>query len=278
MKRNLIYLKIIIFFGIVALYQISFTGSNLVATEDWMEEKIRQKHAFRDYKLSAEEEQIINLLDSTRSVKGVEPLEVNLTLSKGIKDRLEIIINKQEEKDSVLIVKELSDFMSFLGGKTFLIQGESVPEILNRIRVNQNLAKELITPDTLTFSLSCIKDSIAGTWYSVIYFTNYYIEASQVQVITGGSYPGGSDIQDHNYKANGKTNAKYIKYMIYQGTVLPFYYEGNKMTSEEIRTKDDGSFPLEFSYYYKGATPWRVAIFARDNMNEPYSLVRFWAL
>lgn len=203
---------------------------------------------------------------------------MNLTLSKGIKDRFEIIINKQEEKDSILIVKELSDFMSYLGGKTFLIQGDSVPEILNRIRVDQNVTKELITADTITLGFSCIKDSIEGSWYSLIYLTNYYIEFGQAQVMTEAPPPGGSDIQVHRYKVNGKTNAKYIKYMIYQGTVLPFYYEGNKMTSEEIRTKDDGSFPLEFSYYYKGATPWRVAIFARDNTDEPYSIVDFWAL
>lgn len=276
MKRSNIYLKIIIFFGIGAVYQTSFTGSGVMGTEDWVQDKIGQKKAFYEHRLSLEEQQIIELFDSTRIAEGIEPLEVNLNLCKAMKDRIDKTINDATITDTALVAQKLSEFLTYLGKKSFLVKGDSVSAIRHSMGLHYELCKEVSAGSNVEFGLCCVKDTLRSGLYSLIYLTKYYVEFLPSEVRT--FFPPDSDIQTHRQELNGKTNAKYIKYMLYPGGVLPFYYEGKEMTAAEMRTRENGSFSFQLSYYFQGATQWRVAIFARDKKDEPYSILDFWAL
>jgi len=257
------------------LIVLSFSFVTVPSAQE-QDERLRDQRSFYSHKLSVEEQQIVDLLDSTRAAKGIQPLEVNIHLCKAMKDRLDKMVNDTTMMDTVLVVQKLSELLSYLGKKSFLVKGDSASEIRHNVGLNQELGKEVAAGSNIRIGFCCVKDTLRNSLYSLIYLSNYYIEFFPSEA-KSFSAPG-SHFVSWEADVCGKTNAKYIKYSLYQGNMLPFYYKGKEMLTEEIQTAEDGTFSFKISFYVRDSIVWRVGIFAKDKAEEPHSLVDFWAL
>jgi hypothetical protein len=240
------------------------------------DERLQDQKSFYSHKLSAEEQQIIDFLDSTRTAKGIQPLEVNIHLCKAMKDKLDKIVNDATIMDTVLVVQKLSELLSYLGKKSFLVKGGSHSEIHYNLGLNQELGKEVEEGSNIRISFCCVKDTLRNSLYSLTYLSEYSVEffPSELKYFPSNFGSGPS----YEIPVKGKINAKNIKYDLYQGNVLPFYYYGQQRLTEEMQTEEDGSFSFKLSFSVRGSIVWRVAIFAKSHAEEAYSLVDFWAL
>jgi len=243
------------------------------AFADKLEDRLRDINAFRDYKLTEQEQQILDHLDSIRTVKSIESLEADLNICKGIRDRVYKIINEKDAPDTVSTANRLLEFMSFFGGKTFIIKGHSIQEIIDNISLDTTLYIELGQSDNIKLGFCCVQDTITNYLYTVIYFTKYYIEFFPTKARSYDS-PSGAVVTWFMY-LKGKTNARYLKRILYPGDKLPFYYTGEYISVKELQTDEDGFFSLEVSFSIGKHDIGRGAIFAKDSEDEPYSLIEF---
>ena len=243
------------------------------AFADKLEDRLRDINAFRDYKLTEQEQQILDHLNSIRTLKSIDPFEADLNICKGIRDRTQEIINEKDAPDTISTPNRLLEFMSYLGGKTFLIKGGSIQETLDNISQNTGLCGELILSDNFKLGFCCEKDTITGYLYTAIYLTKYYIEFFPQEAKSFLSPTGATVTWFMN--PNGKTNARYIKYILYPGHMLPFYYTGDYIFAKEFQTDEEGFFSFEYSFSVGNYDIGRHAIFAKNSEEEPYSLIRF---
>lgn len=250
---------------------LSFSTVSFAQT---LEERLQDIRAFRDYERTVQEQQILDHLDDIRAIKGIDVLEVNPDLCKAMRDRVQKIINDEDTPDTVSTVDRLLEFISYLGGKTFLIKGHSIQEILDSISQNTDLCRELELSDNIKLGFCCVKDTLTDYLYSAIYVAKYYIEFFPPIEAKSFFSPSGASVTWF-MNLNGKANARYLKYVLYPGDTLPFYYTGNYILTEEFQTDQDGFFSFKFSFHVGNYHIGRVAIFAKNDIDEPYSLIQF---
>lgn len=240
------------------------------AREDPLEVQLAEK-AFWEHRLSDNEQMIVDLFNIQRAAREIDTFEVNVKLSKAIKDEAENIVDLESDADS--IEKKLFDFISHFGDKAFFVKGTSKEALLDNIRLNEKLQREILHPDNIMLSLCCVEDTLRDFLYLLLYTSKYNISygpcTSTVSGFDGGPISNTDEI-------NGKTNAKYLKYNFYEGTVFPFYYKGEKMVTKELETGEDGSFSIALGFSGYGYERRRLAIFVRNNPEEPYTLVDFF--
>ena len=236
----------------------------------------RAEQAFWKHELSEDEQKIIDLLNADRTARKTDTFMVNLKLSKAIKDKAEKIILSHVDTDPMSIENKLVDFMSRFGDKIYVVRGRSKLDIPDNIRLNSNLQTEITNPDNIMLSLCCVEDTGRIFFYLLAYMSKYQITYFPTK--SAAVRPGQRGPINNVNGINGKTNGKYVMYKFYEGTVLPFYYEGKTMITQDLQTgelltRNKGIFRFELRYSGYGHERRRLAIFVRNDLEEPYSLV-----
>lgn len=237
----------------------------------------RAEQAMWKHKLSEDEQAIVDSFNVHRALGEIDSFEVNVKLSKAIKDKAEKIILSHADTDTISIENKLFDFISHFGDNAYVVKGGSKVEILDHINLNEILQTEISDGSNILLSISCVKDTSRDTLYLLLYMSEYQITYGYWETTVPKPMRKGEPITNI-VEINGITNGKYLMYKFYEGTALPFYYEGNKMLTEELRTQEDGSFSFELSYSGYGSELRRLAIFVRNDPEEPYSLVDFFPI
>lgn len=231
------------------------------------------EQAMWKHKLSQDEQAIVDSFNVQRASGEIDSFEVNVTLSKAIKIEVQRILNSQDDTDTISIESKLVDFASHLGDKAYVIKGGSKLEILDHIRNNDMLQEEILNGRNILICISCVEDTLRDSLYLLLYMTGYQIIYGVYKSTTVEPLEKGGPISNID-EVNGKTNGKYVMYKFYEATVFPFYYEGKEMFTEELKTREDGSFSIKLRYSGYGSERRRCAIFVRnDPKEESYSLV-----
>jgi hypothetical protein len=144
--------------------------------------------------------------------------------------------------------------------------------ILTRLRQNGALREQMLnsTNLSLTIATTKTKQNITHTW---LYFSSYFIDYVMEDEMR---------ISDGNEKGylvsremKGKSNAKYMKILYYVGTRLPFLEQPKKSLEEDLKLTEDSSFVVSLPIDKFGKEPWSIAVFVRNNVEEPYEQVKF---
>lgn len=256
------------------LFILAFCLTTSCFAEDPVEIQLAEQAIWK-HKLSVDGQAIVDSLNVKRSLGEIDSFEVNVKLSKAIKDKAENIIISHVDTDTISIENKLVDFMSHFGDKAYVFKGSSKIDILDHISLNEILQTEISDESNVLLSISCVEDTLRDSLYLLLYISEYQITFGAWETTIPKLMRKGDPITNIR-KIRGVTNGKYLMYKFYEGTALPFYYEGNKMLTEELRTKEDGSFSFELSYSGYGSERRRIAIFVRNDPEEPYSLVDFF--
>lgn len=233
----------------------------------------RAERAFWEHRLSEDEQSIVDSFNVHRTSGEIDSFEVNVKLSKALKDEAEKIINSQADTDTIPIESKLVDFISQIGDKAYVVKGGSKVEILDHIRVNHMLQTEILDRSNILLCISCVQDTLRDSLYLLLYMSKYQIRYGPSDVVASVPEQKGEPISNI-LEINGKTNGKYLMYKFYGGKTFPFYCEGSNMLTEELITREDGSFSFKLRYSGHGSELRRLAIFVRnDPKEESYSLV-----
>ena len=260
----------------VFLFILAFCLTISCFAQDPVEIQLAEQAMWK-HKLSEDEQSIVDSFNVHRALGEIDSFEVNVKISKAIKDKAEKIILSHVDTDTISIESKLVDFMSHFGDKAYVIKGGSYAEILDHIHLNEGVQTEISDKSNILLSISCVKDTLRDSLYLLLYMTKYQITYGACETTVPKLMRKGDPITNIS-KIRGVTNGKYLMYKFYEGTALPFYYEGNKMLTEELRTREDGSFSFELSYSGYGSELRRLAIFVRNEPEEPYSLVDFFPM
>ncbi|MGB2697457.1 MAG: hypothetical protein WBD28_06305, partial [Candidatus Zixiibacteriota bacterium] len=236
----------------------------------------RAEQAFWKHELSEDEQEIIDLFNADRTTRKTDTFMVNLKLSKAVKDKAEKIILSHVDTDPMSIENKLVDFMSRFGDKIYVVRERSKLDILDNIRLNDKLQTEIKDPDNIMLSLCCVEDTGRVFFYLLAYMSKYQITYFHSK--SAAVRPGQRGPINNVDGINGKTNGKYVMYKFYEGTVLPFYYEGKTLITQDLQTgelltRGKGVFRFELRYSGYGHEKRRLTIFVRNDLEEPYSLV-----
>jgi hypothetical protein len=228
---------------------------------------------YRAYEFSESELQIIGVLKKNRAEKKVKAFDVNPRISEAINQELENIFKQGSKKE---IGMSLDTLQSYLGGVCFIIRGESMSNLLKQLNQNERLQKEIGDSTNLMTAFGLSHTTKTDKIYCILYFCKYPIEYG-ISMVSGpptpptGGGPPDSVFLKHE-EINGKCNAEYIKYCLYEARGLPFHIEKEDLPTGEIQTVENGGFTISISYNSNNNEVKHLAIFARNNLSEVYSL------
>jgi len=229
---------------------------------------------YHAYEFSENELQIIEVLKKNRAEKKVKAFDVNLRISEAINKGLENIFREGTQKE---IEKNLDTLRSFLGGACFIMRGKSMSMLLGQLNQNERLQKEVGDSTNLMIAIGLTYTTKIDEVYCILYLCKYSIEYG-ISMTSGPPPPQpGGGIPDTVFRQyeeiNGKCNGKYLKYYLSKAKGLPFFIEKEDVSTEELQTDENGGFTIRISYYaYKNEARY-LAIFAKTNPSESYSLV-----
>jgi len=229
---------------------------------------------YHAYEFSEKELRIIEVLKKNRAEKKVKAFDVNPRISEATSKGLENMFREGTQKE---IGKNLDTLKSYLGGVCFIMRGESMSKLLRQFNQNERLQKEVGDSTNLMMALGLTHATKTNEIYCIIYFSKYSIEYG-ISMTSGlpPPQPGGGTpdtIFLRHEEINGKCNAKYIKYYLYEARGLPFHIEKEDFLIGELQTDENGGFTISISYNAHKNKVKHLAIFARTNPSEAYSLV-----
>jgi len=230
------------------------------------------------FEFSENEKRIIDELKRVRVEREIGALDVNPRISEAIRQELEKIINSNETSlTSQQIKKRLNELVAYLGGVSFIIKGKSFDKLFNRMKQSEKLQKEIADSTNLTMAVGLVRGTVTNTSYCIIYLCKYSIEYGISMVSgppppqPGGGTPNTVFLQYH--EINGKCNGKYLKYYLCKARGLPFYIEKEDVSTGELQTDENRGFTIRISYNAYKIEERHLAIFAKTNPSETYSLV-----
>ncbi len=229
---------------------------------------------YRAYEFSEKELQIIEVLKKNRAKNKVKAFDVNPRISEGLSKELENIFRQRTQKE---IGKNLDTLQSYLGGICFIMKAESMSKLLGQLRENERLQKEVGDSTNLMMAIGLTQTTKTNEMHCIIYFCKYSIEYG-ISMVSGIPPPppcGGTPdtVFLRHEEINGICNAKYIKYCLYEARGLPFHIEKENFLTGELQTDENGDFTISISYNAHKNKAKHLAIFAKTNLAEAYSLI-----
>jgi hypothetical protein len=229
---------------------------------------------YRAYEFSENELQIIEVLKEKRTEKKIKSFYANPRISEAINQELENIFKQGSKKE---IGMSLDTLQSYLGGVCFVIEAKSMNKLLRQLNQNVKLQKEVGDSTNLMIALGLTHATKINEIYCIIYFSKYSIEygismeSGPPTPPTGGSPPDRVFLKHE--EINGKCNAAYIKYCLYETRGLPFHINKEDFPTGELQIDENGDFTISISYNTHENEVKHLAIFAKTNSSEAYSLV-----
>lgn len=226
------------------------------------------------YEFSEKEQQIIDVLKKVRVQRKIRPLDVNPRISEAIKQEMEKIFNSTETSlTSQQIEKRLNELVSYLGGVSFIMKGESIDKLVPEFNRNEKLQKEIADSSNLTMALGLAHLPDTNRIYCLIYLCRYSIEW---KISPAGGEPVGFEPNSPIFnweEFDGKCNGKYLKYEFYKSIGLSVAVkEGDKISTGVVEADKNGNFSFSISFLNTKWEDRRLTILARNSPSEAYSL------
>jgi len=231
-------------------------------------QKETPRHKF--YEFSDEEKEMIKLINSARKDNDIKTFRTNEELSLALK--IELITKSKKVPPMVVkeLKEELTDLISKFGERMFVVEIEDSSKFLQKLFENSKI-KDIIL-DKKSIALALANHKIGNLSYTLIYFPKYNLEYGPfIDEIAHNI--GDSAWAKVSLTIQGKSDGRYLEFVFYEGSDLPFYHKGENKEIKELKTKDDGSFSISFEISKFGKGEKTVAVFSKDDLSEPYNLV-----
>ena len=129
----------------VFLFILAFCLTTSCFAEDPVQIQLAEQAIWK-HKLSQDEQAIVDSFNVQRASAEIDSFELNVKISKAIKDKAEKIILSHVDIDTISIESKLVDFMSSFGDKAYVFKGGSKMDILDHIRLNYHSATRCPIP------------------------------------------------------------------------------------------------------------------------------------
>jgi len=224
----------------------------------------------QQYTHSPEELQLLNMIDSVRLEKNFQPLKIDEGLSLAFKKEMQVRARRVPPPSEFKMEGELLNLASKFGNRAQSVEGPKDLLFLDKVLRHPRIQAQVLDSTNLFVGLAI--QEINDTNYAFLYFPAYnmsyepFIPESTLKA-KGTSY------QKVILNIEGKTNARFLEFMFYQGLELPFDYKGTNKEVKEVKTLPDGSFSVTFEISKFGKGDKSIAVFARNNESESFILV-----